>query len=342
MRKHMRQLLASLLVLVLVLTVAPVGNAAETAAPLELVVEGNPAYGCEVIFTVNATEADVIADGKLTFQYDSEMLQFLAVEAGEAWEEDKGMSLKFNDREGSLVVAFAAGEPAQAGTAFVLTFKALAVGEAVLKVDGENSYISDVEADLTCEAVANIQDFSIDYIDVDEDDWFYEAVCFVTAEGLMEGVGNKMFAPNGTINRAMMVTILYRMAGEPAVEGTTSFKDVPADQWYTDAVVWAVQEKITKGLSAEAFGPMLELTREQMVAFFGRYAEYQGVELESDGTLEGFKDANKVSAYAVPYMVWAVEVGLINGMNATTLNPRGNSTRAQTATVVMRYCGLAQ
>ena len=179
--------------------------------------------------------------------------------------------------------------------------------------------------------------------DVDENDWFYDEVVYVYENGLMNGVENNRFAPNTATNRAMLATILYRLAGEPAVSGEMPFTDVSAGTWYTNAVLWAAQNGIVNGIGENQFGPMGTLTREQLVTMLYRYAEAEGYDVSAAADLSGYPDAGKVQPYAQEAMSWAVAEGIVEGMDDGTLNPAGNATRAQIATILMRFCeGVAQ
>ena len=155
----------------------------------------------------------------------------------------------------------------------------------------------------------------------------------------MNGVGNGRFAPDSATTRAMIVTMLYRMEGEPASGYAMTFKDVPAGQWYTDAIRWAAENEIVKGYSAEKFGPDDRLTREQLVTILERYAKYKGVDVSKgeEAYLTGFTDADAISDWAVKAFRWAVDAGIINGTTKTTLSPKTDATRAQVATMLMRY-----
>ena len=178
--------------------------------------------------------------------------------------------------------------------------------------------------------------------DVDENDWFYDEVVYVYENGLMNGVENNQFAPNTATNRAMLATILYRLAGEPAVSGDLPFTDVAAGTWYTDAVLWAAQNGIVNGLGENTFAPMNTLTREQLVTMLYRYAEAEGYDVSAAADLSGYPDADKVQTYAQEAMSWAVAEGIVEGMDGN-LNPAGNATRAQIATILMRFCeGVAK
>ena len=158
----------------------------------------------------------------------------------------------------------------------------------------------------------------------------------------MIDMGGAKFQPDTEMSRAMLVTVLYRIAGEPSVKGTAPFRDVEKNSWYTNAVIWAYQNNVTNGVSATEFAPEENVTREQMVAFFARYAKLAGVDTTAKGDLKAFADASSVSAYAVPAMTWAVEAGLIKGVGENKLDPTGNSTRGQVATVIVRYATLVQ
>ena len=174
--------------------------------------------------------------------------------------------------------------------------------------------------------------------DVDENDWFYDEVVYVYENGLMNGVENNQFAPNTATNRAMLATILYRLAGEPAVSGDLPFTDVAAGTWYTDAVLWAAQNGIVNGLGENTFAPMNTLTREQLVTMLYRYAEAKGYDVSASADLSGYPDAGQVQDYAQPAMAWAVAENIIQGMEDGTLKPAGNASRAQIATILMRFC----
>ena len=178
--------------------------------------------------------------------------------------------------------------------------------------------------------------------DVDENDWFYDEVVYVYENGLMNGVENNQFAPNTATNRAMLATILYRLAGEPAVSGDLPFTDVESGTWYTDAVLWAAQNGIVNGLGENTFAPMNTLTREQLVTMLYRYAEAEGYDVSAAADLSGYPDAGKVQTYAQEAMTWAVAEGIVEGMDGN-LNPAGHATRAQIATILMRFCeGVAK
>lgn len=174
--------------------------------------------------------------------------------------------------------------------------------------------------------------------DVKTADWFYNDVKYVYEKGMMAGTAADVFAPNTTTTRAMIVTILYRLEGSPAVTGTSAFVDVPAGQWYTDAVNWAAANQIVKGTSATTFAPNASITREQMAAILYRYAQYKGYDVTKKADLSGYSDNGQVSAYAKDALAWANAAKLINGVTNTTLAPQGNATRAQVSAILHRFC----
>lgn len=174
--------------------------------------------------------------------------------------------------------------------------------------------------------------------DVKTADWFYNDVKYVYEKGMMAGTAADVFAPNATTTRAMIVTILYRLEGSPAVTGTSAFVDVPAGQWYTDAVNWAAANQIVKGTSATTFAPNDSITREQMAAILYRYAQYKGYDVTKKADLSGYSDNSQVSAYAKDALAWANAAKLINGVTNTTLAPQGNATRAQVSAILHRFC----
>ena len=175
------------------------------------------------------------------------------------------------------------------------------------------------------------------YTDVDTTQWYHEGVDYVIANGMMNGTGTNIFEPNATTTRGMIVTILYRLEKEPAA-GTSPFTDVDADQWYAKAVAWAAANGVVNGTSPTTFNPNDPITREQMAAILYRYASFKGYDVTGKADLAGYTDASQISAYAKDAMSWANKAGLIGGVSATTLQPQGSATRAQVATILMRFC----
>ena len=192
---------------------------------------------------------------------------------------------------------------------------------------------------VTVEAVfapTTVEPSGLPFTDVSTSDWFYGAVKFVYENGLMDGVGDNRFAPNSATTRGMLVTILYRLEGEPAVTGEAGFDDV-GDTWYTDAVIWAAANDIVNGIGDNQFGPENTLTREQLVTMLYRYAQNKGYDVTASADLSGYPDADKIQSWAQEAMTWAVAEGIVEGMDGN-LNPAGSATRAQIATILMRFC----
>ena len=175
------------------------------------------------------------------------------------------------------------------------------------------------------------------FADVSGSDWFYNDVRYVYEKGIMDGTGADRFSPNAPLTRAMIVTILYRMAGSPSVSGSSDFTDVAAGKWFAKAVAWAAANGIVNGYGSGLFGPNDPVTREQLAAILYRYAVYGGmtaVTLEEN--LGSFADTAQLSAYAIQAMNWAVGQGLING-SGSNLVPKAQATRAQVAAIIHRY-----
>ena len=179
------------------------------------------------------------------------------------------------------------------------------------------------------------------FSDVKETRWSYGSVVYAYENGLMDGVGGGKFDPAGTMTRGMVVTVLYRMAGSPEVEFKADFSDVKAGKYYSNAVIWAKDNNIVNGLTETTFGPSGKITREQLATMLNRFAEFEGKEFRPVGNLNKFPDADKAHSYAKNALIWATGKGLITGMKSgdkDLLDPRGNATREQFATILMRYC----
>lgn len=175
------------------------------------------------------------------------------------------------------------------------------------------------------------------FLDVPADAWYYEAVAYVYECDLMRGTDTHAFTPGGFTTRAQIVTILHRLEGEPLVVETGSFNDVEADRWYTSAVEWAAGQGIVDGYGDGRFGPGDDITREQLAAILYRYARYKNLDLSAYGDISSFQDASSVSGWALQAMSWANGSGLVTGKEGNRLDPGGNATRAEAATILMRF-----
>ena len=177
---------------------------------------------------------------------------------------------------------------------------------------------------------------SLPFNDVSYGDWYYNAVQFVYSRGIMDGVDYYKFAPNGTITRGMILTMLWRMAGEPFEMPVTSFTDVEIGRYYTTAVAWACRNGIADGMGETKFGPNDAITREELVTLMYRYAQYFGHSCIGT-SIEGFADAGSVSSYAYNAMCWAYKAGVVTGTTGSRLNPQGTASRAEAAQMIMSF-----
>ena len=178
------------------------------------------------------------------------------------------------------------------------------------------------------------------FADVAESDWYYEAVQYAYSNGLLNGVSSSKFAPNNTLNRAMVATVLYRLAGEPAVSGTATFKDVEAGSWYSKAVAWAAENKIVTGYTDNTFKPTKSISRQEMAVMLARYAKLVGMDISQGADLSVYPDAGSVAAWAEEAIAWCVKNEIINGVKTggkITLKPEGDATRAQFAKIIMCF-----
>lgn len=176
------------------------------------------------------------------------------------------------------------------------------------------------------------------FTDVGPGDWFLENVRYVYEKGLMNGTSDTTFSPQSTTNRAMIVTILHRLEGTPAPGAPAPFTDVPAGQYYAEAVAWAAANSIVNGTSETTYAPLNNITREQMAAILYRYAQYKGYDVSGSADLSAFTDAASISDYAVSALQWAVDAGLINGKGNGILDPKGSATRAEVSAILSRFC----
>ena len=177
----------------------------------------------------------------------------------------------------------------------------------------------------------------VSFTDVGTDRWSYGDIVYAVEHGFVNGVGEGRFAPGEACTRAMVVTVLYRAAGEPRVTFKPVFTDVKEGKWYSSAVIWAHLKGIVKGTTATTFEPDAKVTREQLSAFFYRYASFKMYRMEPGEDLSKFKDRDTISSYALNPIKWAVEIGLIKGMTSDTIGPRGFATREQFAAIMVRF-----
>jgi hypothetical protein len=176
--------------------------------------------------------------------------------------------------------------------------------------------------------------------DIAPGSWYFGDVQYCVEKGLFAGTSATSFSPDGTMTRAMLVTVLHRLAGTPAVSGGSPFTDVAGSAWYTNAVKWAVANGITGGVSSSKFDPDGAVTREQAAVFLCRYAEKYAPAMKNTAALT-FADTAKISSWAAPAVKWCRAYGIMNGTDSNRFDPQGSATRAQVAAIVHRFAGVA-
>ena len=215
-------------------------------------------------------------------------------------------------------------------------------GEIALTDEGDGKYTFTMPAGRVTVAASFVERAPepLPFGDVDDGDWFADAVRFVYENGLMNGTGETAFSPDVTTSRAMIVTILWRLEDEPVVNYLMDFTDVDPAAYYAEAVRWAASEGIVTGTSATSFAPGDPITREQLATMLYRYAQTMGydVSIGEETNILSYTDFADMSEYAIPAMQWACGAGIINGTSERTLTPQGSATRAQVAAMIMRFC----
>ena len=333
MRNTKKWLVLLLTVVMLVSNLSVTAMATGTESPIGVYVSPAADDASKVEFNITAAEANAVADGRLVVTYDPAVLTYVDTRPGAAWTMAEDVTLSVNPTEGRIILAFASAEAAEAGILFTVTFDG-AVTDTTITLGGDNSYTTGHKAvpstGITVCPSAQFADMAgaIDLI--------HEAVDYMVGNGYMNGMDASHFGPNLELNRAMMVTILYRIAGTPAASGTHTFVDVPAGQFYTEPVIWAVENGITTGLDATHFAPGKSLTRQELVTFLYRFAKYMDYDVTKTTDLSAYTDANKVQPYALEAFQWAVAEGVVNGTSETTLSPENTTTRAQICIMVSR------
>lgn len=330
MRNTRKWLVLLLTIVMLVSNLGTTAMAAGNESPIKLAVSPTVGSDSTIQVQILATKAQTVADGKLVLTFDTGKLTYKGAEAGAAWGSDR-VTLSVNRGSGKVILAFANARAAAEGVLFTLRFKATT--DAVVAID-RSSYISDTNANLAqqihiCPSArfADVQNILPE---------IHEAVDYMVGNGYMNGMSGTTFGPNLDLNRAMMVTILYRIAGNPPVTGSHSFVDVPSGEFYTTPVIWAVKNQITTGLDESHFAPDKSLTRQELVAFLYRFAGVMGYDRTATTDLSAYTDTDKIQPYAVDAFKWAVASGVVKGTSETTLHPENTTTRAQICIMVTR------
>ena len=211
-----------------------------------------------------------------------------------------------------------------------------------VKDNGDGTYTftmpsGDVKIEVTFAEDPNWEEEpAMPFVDIDENDWFYDVVLYAYENGLMTGTSADTFAPNQTTTRGMIVSMLARLEGVTSAEDA-GFADVAANDWYATAVNWAASVGVVNGYEDNTFRPNAPITREQMAAILYNYADYKGYDVSARADLSDYADAASISSWAEDVLAWANAEGLINGMTATTIDPQGATTRAQTAAMFERF-----
>jgi hypothetical protein len=250
----------------------------------------------------------------------------------------KAVNSAGNDTQALSIAISAATPPATSSDDTTSTPPSSAVGTG--------SSIVLPKEDIPASGLLNVNQGNTGYSDVPVDAWYYGAVKFSTLKGLFKGISENTFAPELTVSRAMFVTVISRIefgSDGKVSKGTSPFTDL-TQNWYKNDVAWGARNNIATGVSATKFAPDNNVTREQMAVFMYRYAKYKGYDTtyhaEDMKAWKAFTDAADVNVYARDAMMWAVSKGFIKGLTATTLGPRSSTTRAQVATIAMRFCEL--
>ena len=203
--------------------------------------------------------------------------------------------------------------------------------------DFDNIWDIDINANYGCPYLRSFVSWNNPYADVTDDDWFYEAVRFATKNKLMNGIDSDTFSPSATLTRAMLVTMLYRLEGQPAVKASQSFKDVDEGRWYSAAILWADENSIVEGYDNFTFGLNDSVTREQVATVLYRYDRLKRGANNASVELSTFADKDDISKWALDALKWAVSNGIIQGRATNTITPKVASTRAEVALTFMRY-----
>lgn len=177
---------------------------------------------------------------------------------------------------------------------------------------------------------------SMPFSDVAQNAWYYDDVAYVYEHGLFDGVTGASFEPSGRMQRCMMTTVLYRLAGKPPVSYTALFSDIPDGQWYTAGTVWAGQRSVVTGVGDGRFSPFANVTRQEIAVILYRYAQQTGRDVSQSADLSRFGDSGAVASWGREAVSWAVGAGVLSGNNGLLL-PGGDATRAEVAAMLHRF-----
>ena len=278
--------------------------------------------------TLDITLPAPVPNTMLQISYDPALLELNGV---------TGKSEVFAWNAGSGAVRIAAASRNTMSEATTLRLRPLGEGETLLTVTttelGAERVLLEEPIRITLPHICPSESF----VDVKPGNWWHEAVDYVVSRGYMNGMDAAHYGPGSTMNRAQFVTVLYRMEGQPAVNNTGVFADVPANQFYTNAAYWALSAGITTGATPTTFNPGGQLTRTELVTFMYRYAKYKGYDVSATADLGLYRDEGQVLSFALEPWRWGVTHGIISGMTADTLAPMSLTNRAQAAIIFQRF-----
>ncbi len=304
-----------------------------------------------VVLSITPGDNSQWYQGSLRLEKDATVEQAIRSAA-----ESAGLTLDIKDgylrsitRNGDTLGQF--DEGSNSGWMYKVNGKAPNVGIADYKLTGGETislyytadYTKEDDMDISAPAAGGntTQAAPLPFVDVDKSEWYYTAVQYAYENGLFSGTSATTFAPEDTLSRSMVVSVLYRLSGSPSVTDNQSFSDVSTGLWYTDAVNWAAGTSVIDGVGGNRFAPESDITREQLATILYRYAKNMHLTDANDAELSRFKDADTVSDWAAEAMVWAVANGLISGTSDTTLSPKDTATRAQFAQIMYQFSALA-
>ena len=183
------------------------------------------------------------------------------------------------------------------------------------------------------------QSTELPFNDVGTNDWYYSSIKYTYQKGIIKGATETEFRPNAKFSRGMLVTILWRMEGEPKVTNAKEFADVTSGKYYYNAIKWATSKGIVNGYSNGKFGPEDNITREQLAVMLRNYAKYKGKNVSQTADISKYRDSGKTSGYAKTSVQWAIAKGIISGKdNGTRIDPQGTASRAEAASMIYNYC----
>ncbi len=327
MKKQMQALLLAL-VLLWTMSFGAVTAQAASAAAWRLDARGDDGVVTVQLYLENGQG---ITNGRVVLSYDAEKLTLSEVSAADGI----GLTSLNADTDGEISLAWVGSDITDAR---MLTAVFSGDGTGVtITTETKDIWSGDAKADVTDSSEAVKMNPFVDIAD----HWAKEDILKVYYEGLFKGMSETVFAPEQKMNRAMFVTVLHRMAGEPEVDASAPvFTDVPADAYYAEAVAWAVERGVTRGVSQTLFAPDKDLSRQELVTMFHRYVKSTGADVSGTNDLSGYSDAAKIAPWAVEAFGWAVDAGVIQGMDNGTLSPETAAVRAQVAAILSRWLDL--